>query len=71
MLAAIPPDRVRMSDIRIVECTACHGERGYAIVSGYDPRNGALLGDWYVCHYCDGTGEEEIEVFPIRMKDLP
>lgn len=59
-----------LPDTRIVACAACGGDRGWAFPIGIERTTGALMEEWAECPYCDATGEEEIEVFPVDLADL-
>jgi hypothetical protein len=56
---------------RIVACMACDGA-GYVehYDGGRDWSDGSPTGYREDCHYCGGTGEEEITAEPITLEDL-
>jgi hypothetical protein len=59
-----------MSEVRIITCEACGGDRGWDVPYDIDRVHGGCLTRWVECRYCDEHGEEEIEVEPITEDDL-
>lgn len=49
-------------------CPHCGGDKGWAVPTGIDHRDGALIERWEVCG-CE-TGEIEIETHPLDIEDV-
>jgi hypothetical protein len=59
-----------MTNLRIVPCPACRGDKGYAVPYDIDRRDRSLIEHWYPCTACEATGEIEIEFEPVELEDL-
>lgn len=57
-------------ETRMIACPECGGDRGWEVLTHYDPRDGDPKGYWQHCEVCEATGEIEIEVEPVTMEDI-
>lgn len=56
--------------VRIMPCEECGGDGGFSYPVSMDPFTGSIREQTEECRACAGTGETEIEFFPIEMEDL-
>lgn len=54
------------ADIRVIPCEYCEGDG--RLYGAPRPPNGDSSSRR--CHYCNGTGRQEIELEPITLEDL-
>lgn len=60
----------KMDNVRIVPCAACGGDGEFCTPWDIDRRDGSVIERVERCRYCNGTGDEFVQVQPIEMEDL-
>lgn len=71
IVLAADPYEDHEPDVRIMDCDCCEGiGQSESAPYGYDPRNGALLTHSEICHVCEGSGRQLVEMQPITQEDL-